>query len=105
MRDTPLTCILDTIPVEDRADHLAGSARLLGALPTAYPPEGEGLEFELSADRLAGVTGFIERERRCCPFLSFRLQLPSWSASLRLSITGPAGTRALLSTTFSPVSE
>jgi hypothetical protein len=57
-------------------------------------PDGIGLKFP-AAD-LAAVATFVDRERRCCPFLRFDLALPPGEEILWLRITGPEGVKRFL---------
>jgi hypothetical protein len=57
-------------------------------------PDGIGLKFP-AAD-LAAVATFVDRERRCCPFLRFDLALPAGEEILWLRITGPEGVKRFL---------
>ena len=43
---------------------------------------------------------FVANERRCCPFLTFTLELAPDGGPLWLRLTGPAGTRAFLEAEF-----
>jgi hypothetical protein len=45
---------------------------------------------------LVQVASFIETERQCCEFFSFRLLVPSGSENLFLEISGPPGTKEFL---------
>jgi hypothetical protein len=57
-------------------------------------PDGIGLKFAV-AD-LRAVARFIDRERRCCPFLRFELELLPGEEVLWLRLTGPVGVKRLL---------
>jgi hypothetical protein len=56
----------------------------------------DGYAFRFAAADYARVTAFMERERRCCPFFTFRLTLPPGQAPLTLEVTGPDGAKDLL---------
>lgn len=58
--------------------------------------EGYRLRFPAERERIELVAEFISRERLCCPFLSFRLQVPAEADSMECEITGPPGARELL---------
>jgi hypothetical protein len=58
----------------------------------------DGFVYTLPANgaTIAQIASFIETERGCCEFFSFRLSVPSPSEHLSLEITGPAGTKEFL---------
>ena len=45
---------------------------------------------------LAAASELIAVERRCCPFLTFALKAEPGGGPVRLSLTGPEGTREFL---------
>ena len=93
--EIPVACVPDAIPAEARADHFERIERLFGSVRERVDL-AEGYAFRLDAERLADVAGFVEHERRCCPFLTIRIeQLPD-AGALWLRLTGPAGTRECL---------
>ena len=49
-----------------------------------------------TADTIGQVTSFIETERQCCEFFSFRLSVPSGSSEIHLEISGPQGAKEFL---------
>ena len=52
--------------------------------------------FPATADTIRHVTSFIETERQCCEFFSFRLSVPSGSPEMHLEISGPQGAKEFL---------
>jgi hypothetical protein len=61
-----------------------------------WSPEGVVLRYGPEPDTLALLTEFIQLERRCCPFLHFRLTVGPGDNPAWLELTGPPGTRELL---------
>ena len=53
-------------------------------------------EFEASSERLHQLAELIDAERRCCPFLTFVLQVPAHKNALILKIKGPEGAKQLI---------
>lgn len=94
----PLACDMSALHATERERHrsvtdalvhrVTRSERLDGGYRLQLPADGETIE--LAAE-------FLSRERLCCPFLTFRLTVPSRSDAMALDLTGPAGTAALLS--------
>jgi len=104
MSDLPIACTLS-------AHELAcGAAELLpglAAVADAVRPRADGVRLKFAGEtglvtRLAAV---IERERQCCQFLRFRLDVAPARGPIMLQIDGPPGTREFLAglhPTFAP---
>ena len=92
----PLACVPGAIPAEQRSAHFALTARLFGeaARERRALPDGYAVRFD--ADALEPLARFVEHERKCCPFLTFTLELAPAGGPLWLRLTGPAGTREFL---------
>jgi hypothetical protein len=93
--DRPIACTLT--PGELRA----GAADLLLGLAAAAErramlPHGIRLEFAPRAATLRRIGEVVARERRCCRFLDFRIDTRVPSGGIALDVTGPEGTRELL---------
>ena len=58
---------------------------------------GMELRFIPTSANLAAVTKAIDRERECCAFLTFRLDVPAVHGEFVLAVSGPTGTREFLS--------
>jgi hypothetical protein len=78
---------LSAIPAEQRAGHLA-LVHSLFAEESQAREVANGLEVSVTADRFADVVSFIDNERRCCPHLSFAVEVPTGNAPLLLRVTG-----------------
>jgi arsenate reductase len=72
-------------------DHLRRAMQAREDLPDGYA-------YILLADTSTCVQAmeFVTMERHCCPFLSFRLEIPSEDGPLTLSLIGPEGAKELL---------
>jgi len=99
MKDLPIACNLTSAELQERRrtvleklkDAVIGVNELGDGYEYSFHSEGEQLK-ELAA--------MIELERQCCPFLRFRLTLEAGGGPLHLEITGPAGTKEFLASTF-----
>ena len=94
----PIICDLSAIPADQREAHF-DLARMLFADERHVRDIENGIEFEVSPERLSDVARFIENERRCCRHLVFALEIPPRNAALVLRVTGPGARdelRALL---------
>lgn len=92
----PLACVPGAIPAEERADHFARAKKLFLDLAVERKELPDGYEFRFDVSALADVSRFVENERKCCPFMAFRVEVAPASGPLWLRMTGPDGTRALL---------
>ncbi len=96
----PLACDIAAIPAAERPRHAAlideWRSRSEETVETA-----DGFAYRFTADSalLLTLAEFIARERLCCPFFRFQIELePGGPLWLRLS--GPAGTKDFLRGTF-----
>lgn len=99
-----LACDLGALDASQRERH-AALGRVLAATRRevrdladgfAYRHDGEG-------DLIVQIAEWITLERRCCPFLTFRLALEA-RGDLWLTMTGPPGTKAVLGGAAPPAS-
>jgi hypothetical protein len=92
----PLACVPAAIPATQRKAHfeLARDLVTTRALERLSLPEGYGFRFDPSA--FDDVARFVTNERKCCPFLTFEVQVAAQSGAVWLRMTGPAGTREVL---------
>jgi hypothetical protein len=92
----PLACVPGAIPADERSDHFARAKKLLLQFATDRTELPNGYAFSFDAAALTEVARFIENERKCCPFITFELQVTPGAGPLHLRMTGPEGTRAVL---------
>jgi hypothetical protein len=91
----PLACDMDAIPLAERGEHQRATRRLL-ASAAEIQPVPHGFAFQLSADDYEAAVQFVARERLCCPFLRFALEVTPGRGPVRLRVDGPPGTREFL---------
>lgn len=89
----PIACVPGAIPAEKRAQHFALIARLFGDALREQREIPEGYAFRFDAGSFSDVASFVDNERRCCPFLTFALELTPGGGPLWLRLTGPEGAR------------
>ena len=94
----PLLCIPGAIANRPRYNELR---QKLTAATTAKHETENGQSWDLSEQQISmtETAEWIEMERRCCPFLSFRLETKS-EPGHRLTMTGPEGTADFLRIEF-----
>jgi hypothetical protein len=91
----PLACSLTAPELAARRVELAAVLRGRAA---EVAPLADGYAFRYAADAapLAELARLVDLERRCCPFLRFRLTVEPGGGPVSLELTGPAGTREML---------
>lgn len=104
MSDAPLACRMDVLGEPGRARHAVLLAELASAGPAVEElAEGFAFRFPSRPYLFLRVAEWIGLERECCPFLAIRLEIEHADRSLRVSVTGPAGTKDLLRAELPPV--
>ncbi len=91
-----LACDAGALDPAARADHFTWIRNQLPRLvrEVSELPDGIGLKF--SAADLGSVATFVERERRCCPFLRFDLALTPGEEVVWLRLTGLEGVKQFI---------
>ena len=100
----PLACNMNVFTPAERELHIQTTNTLFQSVRNIREADS-GYEFSLpgTSDTIVQVAEFISRERLCCPFLEFRLEvLPDYEVSTLL-LTGPEGTQEFLRAEFSEV--
>jgi hypothetical protein len=95
MADAPVACRLSVDERRANADSLLPSVLRTARSITALP-NGILMELEATTDALRHISEVIDRERQCCPFLRFQLDVPPNGEAYVMSVTGPEGTADLL---------
>lgn len=93
---TKLVCVPGAISLELRPGHFARVKRLFGEAALERQALTDGYEFVFQASELEEVARFVALERKCCPFLSFTMELTDGDDRVRLRIHGPRGTREVV---------
>jgi hypothetical protein len=89
----PFACDMTAIPGDQRGAHHALIRRLMTEAVEEISELPDGLAFRFHAEEYDAVTEFVGRERLCCPFLSFRLDVSPERGPLQLRLTGAAGVK------------
>jgi hypothetical protein len=91
-----LACVPGGIPPAERPAHFALLNRLFANHAQERRDVAGGYAFRFDAASFDDVARFVARERLCCPFLDFSLELSAQDGPLWLRLTGPDGTREFL---------
>jgi hypothetical protein len=93
--DLPIACTLTEAELRAGADGLLPG--LIGGVSDQVEvPDGVALRFDPTDGLLERLASVIERERRCCAFLRFRVTVEPGGGPIWMEITGPPGTREFL---------
>jgi hypothetical protein len=79
---------MTAIPAEKRGAHHALIRRLMSEAVEEISELPDGLAFRFPAEEYDAVTEFVGRERLCCPFLTFTLEVSPERGPLRPWLTG-----------------
>jgi len=94
---SPFACNMSAIPPEERGQHLAAIEAVFGAVQEIRElPYGYAFRLPNEAAQLLQVADFINKERLCCPFFGFALQLEPEGGALWLSLTGREGVKPFI---------
>jgi hypothetical protein len=98
----PLACNMSVFTLAERELHVQTTRELFQSLQAIRNTEhGYEFSFPSSSEIITSMAEFISRERLCCPFLEFTLQLPPGDEPITLLLTGPEGTQDFLRAEFS----
>jgi hypothetical protein len=96
-QDRAIACDLSAIPTEQRGQHFATVAELFGAaLEIRELADGIALRLPPETPMLYKAVEFIARERLCCPFYNFALEIEPYGGAFWLRLTGCEGVKELL---------
>ena len=90
---TPFACDMTAIPSGQRAAHHALIQRLMMEAAEEIRELPNGLAFRFPAEEYDAVMEFVGRERLCCPFLAFTLEVSPERGPILLRLTGAEGVR------------
>jgi mercuric ion transport protein len=92
----PLACVPAAIPAAERSAHFALARTIFTELATQRQDLRHGYAFRFDAAHLESLSRFIANECKCCPFMTFELEIAAASGPIWLRMTGPEGTRDVL---------
>ena len=98
---TPFACDMTVMTPDERIRHRENGETILGAVQEVRDMKN-GYAFRLPADSamISCVTKFIEKERLCCPFFGFSVEIEPEHGPLWLRITGRDGAKAFMNEEF-----
>lgn len=93
---TPVACNPQALSAEAWTGHQTATEWLFETLCEATEELADGYAFRFAAEALPLVAAFVEHERRCCPFFTFRIEVPPAETAITLRITGSPAAKALI---------
>src|SRR5712691_1613232 len=101
LRAEIFACNMKALTPEQRKAHQKLSNGL-GSAITARQELPDGYTFRINPAKLpvADIAQWITFERRCCPFLLFRLDVQGTDENVSLSLQGAAGVKKFIETEF-----
>ena len=97
--ELPIACTLTEAEMRERRRTILDRLRHQ-ALAVTPLPLGSIYRFEPTSELLARLAQLVELERQCCPFLTFKITVPSDNQPISLEITGPPEARPLIADFF-----
>ena len=98
-REIPIACYLtDGALQQRRKDYLDKIVESL--IDFEELVNGFSYRFPLKETILQDLAAIIDLERKCCPFLSFRLILEAGNDFVSLELTGAQGTKEMIKSLF-----
>jgi hypothetical protein len=99
MNDLPIACTLTSAELQARRSTVLEKVRR-AVIEVRELEHGYAYSFPSDGQCLQELASMIELERRCCPFLQFRLTVEPNGGATWLELTGPEGTKDFLAATF-----
>lgn len=101
----PVACNPQALSAEAWTKHQAATRRLFGALCEATEELADGYAFRFAAEAFLLVAAFVAHERRCCPFFTFRIEVPPAETAITLCIAGSPAAKELIRAELLPSSQ
>jgi hypothetical protein len=94
---SPFSCDMDALAPEERPRHLAAINRVFSRVENIVElPNGYAFLLADDPDVLLGAAEFISRERLCCPFFGFSLDVEPEGGFVSLQLTGRDGVKPFI---------
>lgn len=95
-----IACNVYTLSEAERHDHFALAEALFAHDVEETRELDNGYAFGFAAAQFSHVAAFVANERRCCPFLTFCIEVAPSSTTVELRLTGDAQIKAFLKLQF-----
>ncbi len=100
---TTLACDMTAIPDGERERHRRAAEHLLGAVADVEEASnGYRLRLPADGETIRRTAAFVSRERLCCPFFDFTLEVGRGGGPVWLALSGGPGVKDYLEDTLIP---
>lgn len=90
----PIACNLSALDSDARAEHRQISKAVLGSVTgIREQPGGYAFRLPTETDMIRKAATFIARERQCCPFFDFALEVERDGGPVWLGVSGREGVK------------
>lgn len=97
VQESPFACDMTAFNPSERKQHIDAIKEVFGTVEEIRElPHGYGFRLPSETAWVMKVADFITKERLCCPFFGFALQLESERGALWLSLTGREGVKPFI---------
>lgn len=98
--DLPIACTLTEAGLRQRRQTIIDVFRTMRVTVTELP-DGYAYSFAATPETLLQVAQVVDLERKCCPFLTFKIVVGAAGEPMRLEVTGPKEAKGVISDLFS----
>jgi hypothetical protein len=97
VQESPFACNMTAFAPAERKEHIAAIEQIFGVVEEIREISNR-YSFRVANETamLLKLADFIAKERLCCPFFGFSLQLEPEGGALWLSLTGRAGVKPFI---------
>ncbi|HTK81695.1 MAG TPA: hypothetical protein VL633_05340 [Bacteroidota bacterium] len=98
---TPFACDMSVMTPEEREHHAEVGRKMFGMVKEVKElRDGFALRFDVDSAMISTVAQFVEKERLCCPFMKFTVEVGQEHGPLWVSITGRKGAKEFIRSEF-----
>jgi len=97
--DLPIACTLTEAELRHRRQTIKNTFRKMHIAVTELS-DGYAYIFPPRSDALTQITQLVDMERRCCPFLTFKIVIEAGGDAMRLEVTGPKEAKQVIAEFF-----
>jgi len=100
---SPIACDMTALDEDARQEHRAVSTAVFGQIDSAQElSDGYAFRLPTRTETIRKAGAFVARERLCCPFFRFSLDVGSEHGPVWLEVTGREGVKAFVEDTVLP---
>lgn len=97
----PIVCTLNDAEFRERGRVVLDKIKA-AVIDASETDTGYAFRFPSDDDSFAMLNEFIVLERRCCPFLDFKMTVPRGEGDIHLELSGPDGAKEFIASNFTP---